>query len=158
MLDFDQNGFLKPYGPIPADLDQLELVFVEEFTTSTTRRGHFERFREYNTRLRAYLPDEFLQWVDGSFVSRKTNPNDLDVLTFVPTAIYGPNERAFKELKEEFKKGTGGRVDAHVIQVYAENHRYRVRYESDYIEWLHIWGYTSTRPRNPKGFVELKTV
>ncbi|TAE32331.1 MAG: hypothetical protein EAZ91_05575 [Cytophagales bacterium] len=32
MLDFDRTGFLKPYEPIPADLETLERVFVEEFT------------------------------------------------------------------------------------------------------------------------------
>lgn len=154
MIEFDENGFLKPYGPSRTDLDTLEQVFVNEFTTSTTRREHFERFREYNERLRVLMSVELVQWIDGSFVSRKTNPNDIDVLTFVDDQLFTQHGQALKLLKNEFDKGAG-RVDAYFIRVYPDGHLYRNHYESDRVQWLFDWGRTNSRPRKNKGLIEL---
>ena len=161
VLEFDQYGFLIPYGPIPATLDTVERVFVEEFPNSITRPMHLDRYREYNARLLALIPTrerpaELTQWIDGSFVSQKQNPGDIDLLTFLPTDLYDQYERVVRSWRTEFKTGAGGRVDAHLIRVYDEGHRYRNLYESDYIEWLHIWGYTVKQPRKNKGFIEIK--
>ncbi len=138
-------------------------MFVEDFTNgSTTRRAHIERYQEYNARLLALIPAPerpnggLTQWIDGSFVSQKQNPGDIDLLTFLPTGLYDQYEQIVRSWRTEFKTGAGGRVDAHLIRVYEEGHRYRNRYESDYIEWRHIWGYTVKQPRKNKGFIEIK--
>ncbi|GAB2562400.1 DUF6932 family protein [Spirosoma areae] len=153
-LEFDANGFLIPYVPVTSDFDTVRRVFVEEFPTSTTRQPIFERYQECNARLRQLLPDGFKQWVDGSFVSRKIDPNDIDVLTFIDAARYWQHEETFRALRREFATGAG-RVDVRVIQVYPEGNQHRNWYESDYTEWLFIWSQTNTRPRLKKGFIEL---
>lgn len=155
MIEFDENGFVKPYRPVLTDLTTLEEVFVLEFPTSTTRRGHFEQYREYNSRLLELLLGGFTQWVDGSFVSRKLNPNDIDVLTFFDHSFYYLNERKIRALKEEFANKAGGRVHAHPIRVYPESHPLRHLYESDRVQWLFDWSRTTIRPRKNKGLIEL---
>ena len=157
VLQFDTFGYLTPDNAIDTDLQTLERVFVEEFPTSTTRRGHFDRFHAYNARLREYLTDGFTQWIDGSFVSRKLNPNDIDLLTFVDHSIYGQVEPALRRLKQEFAVRAGGQVDAYTIQVYPEGHRYYSRYHLDYLEWQFIWSQTDARPHRKKGFIKLIT-
>ncbi|AQG78620.1 DUF6932 family protein [Spirosoma montaniterrae] len=154
MLIFDEYGFLKPYEPIKIDLDMLEHVFVREFANSITRQTIFEQYRAYTDRLLTLLPGGFTQWIDGSFVSRKLDPNDIDVLTFIDADLYSRHERALKELKNEFAQGAG-RVDVHFIRIYAEGHRYRPHFESDRVQWLFDWSRTNTRPRRNKGFLEL---
>jgi hypothetical protein len=157
MLTFDANGYLTPYVPIVADLATVEQTFVEAFPTSTTRRPHFNRYLDYNTRLSEFLPTGLTQWIDGSFVSRKLNPNDIDVLTFVEYTLYDRHEKELRELKREFVTRVEGRVDAHLIVVYPEGHRRRIYYESDRIQWLFDWSRTARPPRRNKGFIELKT-
>lgn len=158
VLQFDTFGYLTPDDAIETDLQTLERVFVEEFPTSTTRRGHFERFSAYNARLREILPAGFTQWINGSFISRKLNPNDMDVLTFVDHSVYGQVEQALRALKGEFTIDAGGWVDAYTIQVYPEGHPNRSHYKSDYMEWQFIWSQTNSRPRRKKGFIKLVTV
>lgn len=154
MLTFDQNGFLTPCEAILTDFSTVERVFVDEFPSSTTRRAHFDRYLDYNACLSTYLPDGFTQWVDGSFVTRKKNPDDIDVLTFVDYALFERHEQALRGLKKEFAP----QVDSYYVPVYPIGHRNRIHYDFDYIDWLHTWGYTTIRPRSPKGFIELKTI
>ena len=153
-LQFDDNGFLIPYSPVPTNLDTMRRVFVDEFPNSVSRRPIFERYEELNARLMQLIPGGFTQWVDGSFVSRKVNPNDIDVLVFVDNVVHKQHERTFKALRSEF--GTGvGRVDVRTILVYPERHRYRNYYESDRVQWLFDWSRTSTTPRLNKGFIQI---
>lgn len=163
VLAFDQHGFLMPYAPIAATLETVERVFVEEFPNSTTRRVHFERYEEYNARLLALIParerpDGLMQWIDGSFVSRKPDPGDIDLLTFLPTDLYDRYQWVLRNWRNEFKTGTGGRADVHLIRTYPEGHQHRYRYESDRINWLFDWSQTRSRPRRNKGLIELITV
>ena len=153
-LKFDDNGFLTPYGPILANFATVKRVFVDEFTNSTNRHSIFKRYEELNARLLQLMPGGFTQWVDGSFISRKINPNDIDVLTFVDTILYQRYEQTFRVLRNAFAVGYG-RVDANVIQVYPNGHPKLFLYESDYIEWLHSWSRTVQKPRKSKGFIEL---
>lgn len=87
-------------------------------------------------------------------MSRKQNPQDIDVLTFIDAALYKHHEQAIRALGTEFRMGRAW-VDTYPIQVFAEGHIYRDRYESDYIEWLYTWTHTNTRPRKQKGFIEI---
>ena len=153
-LKFDDNGFLIPYNAIATDLNAVRRVFTDGFPTSVSRRPIFERYEELNAQLIQLIPGGFAQWVDGSFISRKMNPNDIDVLTFVDTAIYQRHEQTFRELRNEFAIGAR-RVDANVIQVYPSSHSKRFLYESDHVEWLYNWSHTVQKPRRNKGFVEL---
>lgn len=153
-LQFDTNGFLTPYGPVSSTLETVQRVFVEGFATSTTRSQHFERYQACNARLLAILPNGFTQWIDGSFVSRKTNPGDIDVLTFVDATLHQQHEKTIRALRSELATGDG-RVDLHTILVYDEGHPYRNRHESDRVQWLFDWSQTITRPRYNKGFIEL---
>ena len=155
-LQFDENGFLTPYNPVSSDLNTVKRVLVDTFPTSTTRRPIFERYLTLNARLLTLMPDGFTQWIDGSFVSRKINPNDIDVLTFIDTALFDQHEPAVRALRTEFATGAG-RVDVRTIRVYPEGHPRRNWYESDRVQWLFDWSRTNNKPRQQKGFIELIT-
>jgi hypothetical protein len=156
MIEFDENGFLKPYGPISADLDTVERIFVEEFITSTTRRNLFGQYREYNARLLVLLTSGFTQWIDGSFISRKRDPEDIDVLTFVDAEFYNRHEREIEELKQEYRNQRPVLVDAYFVRVYPEGHRRYFDYQSNRVEWLYDWTRTVGRRPENKGLIELQ--
>lgn len=155
-LTFDQYGYLTPAEPIPTDLATFERVFIQEFTRSTKRQTLFDRYLEHNAHLSRFLPG-YTQWIGGSFVSRKLNPNDIDVLTFVDWQLYEQHKGKIDELRQwrlEYPK----ELDGYFVAVYPENHRQRFLYESDRMQWLFEWGRTHSIPRRSKGIIELITV
>ena len=152
-LTFDQYGYLTPAEPIPTDLATFERVFVQEFTQSTKRQTLFDRYLEYNACLSEFLPG-YTQWIGGSFVSRKLNPNDIDVLTFVNSTLYDQHEPAIGELKQwRFQRPK--LVDGFFVRVYPQGHQLHSHSESDRVQWLYDWSRTNTHPRRNKGFIEL---
>ena len=156
MIKSDQNGYLKPYSPVLADPETVERVFVEDFTNSITRRNLFERYSEYNARLLALLTGGFTQWIDGSFISRKSDPDDIDVLTFVDADLYNQHEQAIDELKQEYRNQRPVLVDAYFVRVYPEGHRRYFDYQSNRVEWLYDWTRTVGRRPKHKGLIELQ--
>jgi hypothetical protein len=79
--DFDEQGNL-PDGVHPCDESRFEARFVILTPKHTERKRICEGF----FRLREEAADFQIvgtQWVDGSFVTNKPDPNDVDVVTFV---------------------------------------------------------------------------
>lgn len=75
-MTFDQYGYLVPYEVIPADFDTFETVFVKNFSNTSKRHQWFKNYVAYVGELKTLLGTGFTQWIDGSFISQKFNPND----------------------------------------------------------------------------------
>lgn len=85
-MEFGENGLLAP-GFHEIELDEFEKLFVENFTTSQTRRRIFENFKKWRENLLSQY-SVFEIWMDGSFVTSKVNPNDVDIVIFVHIQDY----------------------------------------------------------------------
>jgi hypothetical protein len=83
MLQFDEKGHLIPYDIIELTLAEFEVFFVEGLEDRAHRRGLFDNYLRYLEALKAVVEAPFYQWVDGSFVTLKSSPKDIDVLTFI---------------------------------------------------------------------------
>lgn len=77
ILEFDTQGYLKPYEAVACDLDSVERIFVDSFPNSNTRRklfNHYLRYiHEFNNRVTGYCTHR----LNGSFISQKENPKDI---------------------------------------------------------------------------------
>lgn len=71
----------------------FEAVFVNSFPTSLTRRGIFEAYMDYLSQLTDAFGTGFYQWLGGSYITRKPNPEDLDVVTFLDYQRYESQPR-----------------------------------------------------------------
>ena len=67
-MDFNEYGLINP-GIHEMDMDDFHISFVKQFTTSQ-RRQMFKDFNIYEI------------WIDGSYVTEKINPNDVDIVIF----------------------------------------------------------------------------
>ena len=152
-MTFDQYGYLTPDEPVKTDLITFEKVLVHDFSRSMTRQKLFDRYQAYNGYLSQFLPP-CVQWIDGSFISRKLNPNDIDVLTFVDWQLYKQHRNVIDELRQ-WRFEQPKEIDGYFIVVYPENHSKRILYESDRMQWLFQWSRTQSVPRRNKGIVEL---
>ncbi len=147
-LQFDSWGYLIPDKPIVVSLD----LFREMFGFNEYRRDLLQQHADLLTQLRAMGIRGIDQWVDGSFVTTKPLPNDLDVVTFVPFDLHQQHEQHLRELFAEYDK-----LDAYAIRVFPESHPKHFLTTLDGIEWLSLFTRSRKDPRtnrrHAKGFV-----
>lgn len=153
---FDENGFLQPSKPIRADLEFLKENFVAPFPGSATRPFLFENYRRFVADLQHEVFPYFEQWVDGSFVSLKPDPKDLDVVTFIDWQVFKMRESVIDRYQSYNLEKQG--IDAYFVPIYPENHPDWHKTARFYDHWHQIFG--KTRPafngkREPKGYLKL---
>lgn len=144
MLHFDENGYLTPDEPIVIDYE----TFVGEFVVNDHRAMIFSEYKDMVKDLAELSVGAFYQWINGSFVTRKAKPRDIDVVTFVHSEFYETNEAKLREIKQRYPT-----VDAYFVKDYPEDHSRRYITNFDRIEWLHL--FSTDRRRNKKGFIQI---
>ncbi len=133
-------------------LAEVETLCVTTFGNNERRRKIFNLFSELMNRVLS-LGLDWVIWVDGSFVSEKPDPGDVDVL-FVPT-----DERAVNNLDEDGKKL--------LMELFSDRQRTKRQYLTDaifapefmvdpnqHMYWRGVFGFD--REDRPKGWIQLK--
>jgi hypothetical protein len=157
MLTFNHSGLLVPDNKINSTIPELENEFVLKIP-SIKRKEIFEAYVKYNDDFKKVCKLEQLhQWINGSYATKKKNPGDIDLVTFLDHNLVhelGSKLDNFKYPNSEIIYG----VDAYIIEVYPKNHINNFRYVSDKAYWLDR--FTKTRRirgnRLSKGFLEIK--
>lgn len=158
MFQFDELGYLKPYTKLEATVEDVFQGLVYNFSTSETRQQLFENYLNYNEALTKALKSDYTQYINGSFTTKKINPNDIDLVSFVDHQALLGNEKYVEEnfLNKSALDMYG--IDAYLVIVYPETHPYRVRTLSDAAYWNHWFGFSKfdrRKKRSPKGFIEI---
>lgn len=154
-FQFDLRGNLRPYEIIEADIEN----FQHSFCTSEFRVSIFEHFQVFLNRLTELLAVSFEIWIDGSFISKKSKPADIDVVVFIDNQTFIIRQEPIRLLFKEFDKQSPRLVDAYPVIVYPENHPNFNAYRSDNLYWLELFG--KTRPNRAdkqfqKGIIKIK--
>ena len=158
----NENGLL-PFGIYPIDLPLLEQRFVLDFPRSTTRRTIFEGYLRI---LQAVNPLNLSgwQWLDGSFVTAKENPEDLDVVTFLQADELDALSAEDQTTVLEFLQGQARtkalyHCETFLVIVRPFDDRLYQRYEKDRADKNYLFGKTNfdkTGVALPKGFVSIE--
>lgn len=157
MIKFNSKGLLVPDTITRVTLDEFYACFVHSMN-SNTRSVIFENYMRYSESLKVLLGGKPLcQWIDGSYVTRKLNPKDIDLITFVD---YKAIEGAGSEL---IKFGAMGSflidgVDAYILEEYPEDHEKYSYFNSDKAYWIDRFDKTRrdrSERKHPKGFLEI---
>jgi hypothetical protein len=147
MLEFDKFGFLTPYDAISSDFETLESNFL--FNEQRT-----ELYLELLHLLRELQKEEidFIKiWINGSFISQKEHPKDIDVVFFVDFSVYLLHEKYLLMLYRNRK-----RIDCQFIALYPENHKKHFLSVSDSAEYRHNFSRNWKSPlKQHKGFLEI---
>jgi hypothetical protein len=120
MLKLSEDGLLPP-GCHRCDIDDLYALFVQD---DVHRQSLFREWNLYNKRLLDALalgPIRLTQWVDGSFVTNKPTPNDIDFVTFIPHDLYEPHEDSLVDFYSTISLHDSG-LDAYICPVYPNEH------------------------------------
>lgn len=157
-FSFDINGNIVPYELHPISIIELEEQFVKAFANSSTRENIIEGHNNYVIELFQILEHNFSQWLDGSFVTQKLDPNDIDIVNFIHYSEY-TNSKAnslrkfitnLGNPKDEFK------VDGYLVPVYEPSDpRFEVT-QNGYNYWRTFFG--KDRNNNPKGILQLNLI
>jgi hypothetical protein len=97
------------------------------------------------------------QWINGSFVTQKKNPQDIDLVTFIDYKVIGQLGNRL----DDFKAGQSWityEVDAYIIPVYPQGHVQFKFTEFDLAEWLDLFSHTKLNRNGQKfekGFLEI---
>ncbi|MGX5852016.1 DUF6932 family protein [Dyadobacter jiangsuensis] len=152
-MEFDIQGNLKPYDIIYTDWSTFKTEFVDAFPRSDTRQVIFENFSVYTEKLVAIIGRGFYQWIDGSFVTRKLNPNDIDFVTYVNAKTFSQNEHQLNLLRE-YSREQSLRIDGYFVKDYPKDHKGFVQSYLDSVHWMHEFVKDSRRGQS-KGFIQL---
>lgn len=157
MFIFNNSGLLVPDKKITCSFQDFEKEFVLNIPTKK-RKEIFGFYVKYNNSLKkiCYLP-ELHQWINGSFVTKKQNPGDIDLVTFLDFKLVknlGTKLDHFIFPNSEKIYG----VDAYIVVVYPEDHQDKFIYKSDLAYWNDRFSKTRRIRGNKlaKGFIEIK--
>lgn len=157
MLEFNLRGFLTPGSIIRSNIDEFKEHFVAA-SAESFRKNLFDQYTNYTKDLKVLCDDsKLVQWIDGSFVTKKPNPSDIDLVTFINLDIFETKEKELKRFIYPSSLTNYG-VDGYLVIVYPENHRHYSIYESDRAYWINQFDKTKPTRRHrrmPKGFLEI---
>ena len=122
-LNFDIRGNLKPYEVIETSMENFQKTFVNSFEEESTRLELFKNYNQYMSDLSHLLTKDFSQWIDGSFVSNRQNPKDIDLVTIIAYNDYEQNKVILEKEFASFAGRKKYKVDAYIVANYPENHK-----------------------------------
>ena len=149
---FDKNGYL-PYGVYNLNMEEFKSTFCKN---SPKREKIMEEYEKHLSEIKntGYFPDH---WIDGSFVSSKEDPSDIDTLTeFDGLKVDENNDRQkIDDLIYNSKSRTNGLC--HSLRIYQyppqDKERYKYFIESKLRILIKLYG--TDRIGIPKGIIHL---
>lgn len=177
--DFDDKGNI-PFGCFSCHIIEFKERFVDFFHDSYSRRSRFKGFLDYSKNICKNINNSKNKFIiNGSYISKKLNPNDIDFLVVFNVSTLSEKEYEFSKKEFEIQKALNqqrlfsielekrGFMD--INDIYCcdwyplyQREKSDEKYQ-DYLEdknyWLNCWG--NTRPDNngiqhPKGLVLLE--
>ena len=158
-MEFDELGYLTPYKVIETDLETFESIFVSNFQHSDRRKMLFQNYLSYTNDFKNQISKNFYQWIDGSFVTSKLNPTDIDIVTFLNAENYEKNSLKLvnfqgSRLKKEQE------LDCYFVKEYPVEHKnYELITRFDSLYWLDLFSKTKpdykTGKKYSKGIIQI---
>lgn len=153
----DGEGYL-PAGSHQATIDELKAAFVDGVGDSMHRAAVFDRYLQHRAMVRDAC--EFrLQRIDGSFVTSKGQPADVDVITVVEGLAFDALPQHKQDLVRYLHRGHETRdslgVDAFLLVRYTEGHPEHAVFAALEGHWTWQWSRIRGRGDRWKGFVEV---
>ena len=117
----------------------------------------FYNYLRYIDAFAKEITPNFTQWINGSFVTKKEDPNDIDFVTFIDVDVFN---RKYNNLEKYWSYSCEKEnLDAYIVEIYPIDHE---KYKSYTVYHRNNWYQLFSRDRfnkygidPPKGFIEL---
>lgn len=155
MVSFQENGNLNP-GVHNYSVLNFKQEFVENFVDSQSRKEIFEKFEGWFADLiELCVPSSI--WLDGSYLTSKENPNDLDMVIFYKPEDLGENEQVIAAVQKIISESDENRCDAYFCLDLSDfSPQDKSMFGQQQIMTTYWLGqFTFDRARRPKGIIEI---
>ena len=167
-LIFDAHGFLQPVSaniivlqgePIQALKDWANVQIL----SNEHRNTIWQEFITYNASLMKIIGDfrvnKTEQWLNGSFVTLKKEPNDLDLVSFIEKGVATKFKHEIITLNQRNDMTT---IDDYFVETVEKNEKEYAIYLSDRAYWYDFFSKTKRNLRTNrqfhKGFLNFKYI
>jgi hypothetical protein len=142
MINFDSRGYITPNEIVETTIHEFENTFCY----NEHRKLIFKNYLNFSVKLQEIGLSNFYQWVDGSFVTTKRYPKDIDFVTFVDYDFFHHNITKMMDLRNEY-------LDCFFAPIYPQNHSSRFRNDLEHFEWHCLFGWD--REDKQKGLIKI---
>jgi hypothetical protein len=154
-LAFPPDSDRLPPGRHAATTAEIEAALVDAFPASARRRPLFEQWRTLNAAIEHFVAIRE-QWLDGSYVTTKLDPRDVDVVSIVNGSELEGLDAVEEMLLVGLVSGHASRdlhgCDSFLVAEYPPGHPARPTYEAARRYWDDL--FRMHRDGNPKGYVQ----
>ncbi|MBI5916303.1 MAG: hypothetical protein HY842_13080 [Bacteroidetes bacterium] len=151
MLSFDENGNLIPHEIIETTWDDFTYTFSEGFEKKRRRKHLLANYQLYLDDIKRHFETPFYQWVNGSFVTQKQHPRDIDMVTFLPYDLIVKKAIFVDQLRKTSKSLY--KIDGFFAPTANWNHRFFESTLREAERWKTLFG--TSREGHPKGIIRL---
>lgn len=155
-MAFNAHGYLDA-GLHKMDIGTVEDEFVVPFPHSTTRKTIIDGYKKHSIDLLALI-SKYVNFIDGSFVTNKNDPGDIDLVCFIDgdmlDALPLPTQAQVRALLSGPVTKASHSCDAYFCPTYPETHVKFGSYRSMRKYWMGEFGYD--RSDVPKGIVVIE--
>jgi hypothetical protein len=150
---------LLPAGLHALSLADLEALCVDRFPLSATRRKIMTGLRQVVARITGSGISCAL-WIDGSFLTEKIDPLDVDLVALIPSRFYD-NGTDEQRAVAEWLSGSDNQpkklhhCDTHAEPMYPEGTPFHYMVPGAIEHWLRVYG-RSVEAGEPKGIAVLE--
>lgn len=139
-------------------LQEFQINFVDSFSLDSKRHEIFLNYQRFLNDFSKEVTTDFVQWINGSFVTRKQNPRDIDFVTILDHVVFQEKERLIENKFRLLAAREIYSVDAYTIRKYPETHpKYNIC-RDELVYWNHWFSYSKknqAKKKFSKGFVEI---
>ena len=156
-IQFDQSGHLTPYEIIEIDLKTFQNYFVNNMENSEHRNILFQDYINYTKELNKIVTNKYFQWINGSFVTQKNKPADIDLVSFIDYRIIEKHQKELIDFIYPLSKKNFN-VDGYIVKLYTDNSKNSIFSKSDTLYWLHHFQKTKPNKNGEKfykGFIKI---
>ncbi len=111
---------------------------------------------DYLEEFKTHITPQFTHWLDGSFMSKKLNPNDLDFVSFIDYRIYQQKEEAIFRIVEKYGYR---KLDNYISPTFPINHIRHAEMNHYKQYWTDLFSSSRRDPetnlQDPRGFIEI---
>ena len=156
MLQFDEHGHLASDEIEEISLADFKQFSVDGFPESITRKVLYDNYLAWILAFQTEVFPYFEQWIDGSFVTQKRDPRDLDFVTFLDADVFELREKALLPFWSFSNEAKG--LDAYIVKKVPLGHPDFSEFSRQKTEWKDLFMKNKSKPFNTvisKGFVKI---
>lgn len=154
-----QDGLL-PAGRHVVTADEFKAYFVDAFTASTVRARQYTRWLRHREALSSVIPIQ-TQWIDGSYVTSKIDPGDIDVVTMIDALAFDALAPALQTMVGSLLGGKNTQaiwgIDSYPILAYPGGHALQADTARMVAYWDDQWQRVKGDIQLKKGYLEVMT-